>query len=136
MGTKVVRSHGFYRARGVILLWGLLLTFTCLPPALTSAQSQQNPPPHGGRSGTPMPDESVNSRTEIPESMSAQQRQSIMRANFEKSKSDAAELAALAKRLREELEKPNISVLSPDVINRADRIEKLAKKIRDETKGY
>src|SRR5271157_4686697 len=99
MGTKVVRSHGFYRARGAILLWGLLLTLTCLPPAPTSAQSQQNSPPHGGRGGTPMPDESVNSRTEIPESMSAQQRQSIMRANFEKSKSDAAELAALAKGL-------------------------------------
>ena len=83
-----------------------------------------------------MPDESVNSRTEIPESMSAQQRQSIMRANFEKSKSDAAELAALAKGLREVLDKPNINVLSPDVINRADKIERLAKKIRDETKGF
>ena len=59
-----------------------------------------------------------------------------MHANFEKSKSDAAELAALAKALREELNKPNVNVLSLEVINRAEKIEKLAKKIREETKGY
>jgi hypothetical protein len=83
-----------------------------------------------------MPDDSANSRTDVSPPMSVQQRQSIMRANFEKSKSDAAELAALAKGLREELDKPNVNVLSLDVINRAEKIEKLAKKIRDETKGY
>jgi hypothetical protein len=68
--------------------------------------------------------------------LSPKQRLYIMRANFEKSKSDAAELAALAKALREELNKPNVNVLSLQVVNRAERIEKLAKKIREETKGY
>jgi hypothetical protein len=66
----------------------------------------------------------------------AKQRQTLMQENLDKSKTDAAELAALAKELRAELEKPNASILSPEVINRADKIEKLAKKIRDETKGY
>jgi hypothetical protein len=136
MGTDMARSHGFARLRGMIFSWGLLLTLTCLTPALTTAQSQQNSQPHGARAATPLPDDSSNTRTEIPEAMSAKQRQSIMRANFEKSKSDAAELAALAKGLREILDKPNINVLSPDVINRADKIERLAKKIRDETKGF
>jgi hypothetical protein len=68
--------------------------------------------------------------------LSPKQRLYIMRANFEKSKSDAAELAALAKALREELNKPNVNVLSLQVVNLAERIEKLAKKIREETKGY
>jgi len=57
-------------------------------------------------------------------------------ANLEMSKSDAAELAALAKGLREELDKPNVDVLSLEVMNRIDKIEKLAKKIREETKGF
>jgi hypothetical protein len=59
-----------------------------------------------------------------------------MHANFAKSKTDAAELADLAKGLREELDKPNVNVLSFEVINRAEKIEKLAKKIREETKGF
>jgi hypothetical protein len=59
-----------------------------------------------------------------------------VRANFEKSKSDAAELAALAKELCKELDKPNVDVLSLEVVNRVEKIEKLAKKIRDETKGF
>jgi hypothetical protein len=136
MDIKMARSHGFARLLRIIFSWGLLLTLMGVAPAPAPSQSQQNSQPHGARVGTPMPDDSSNTRTEIPEAMSAQQRQSIMRANFEKSKSDAAELAALAKGLREELDKPNINVLSPDVISRADKIERLAKKIRDETKGY
>jgi hypothetical protein len=136
MDTDMARSHGFARLREMIFSWGLLLTLICFAPAPAPSQPQQNSQSHGVHSGTPLPDDSTNSRTEIPEPMSAQQRQSIMRANFEKSKSDAAELAALAKGLREVLDKPNINVLSPDVINRADKIERLAKKIRDETKGF
>jgi len=68
--------------------------------------------------------------------LNAKQKVSIMHANFAKSKTDAAELADLAKGLREELDKPNVNVLSFEVINRAEKIEKLAKKIREETKGF
>ena len=69
-------------------------------------------------------------------SLSVKQRQSIVQANFEKSKNDAAEMAALAKDLRKELDKPNANALSLEVANLADRIEKLAKKIRGETRGF
>ena len=68
--------------------------------------------------------------------MSAKQKQSIMHSNFVKSKSDAAELASLAKELREELNKPNVNVASLEIVSRAEKIEKLAKRIRDETKGF
>jgi len=69
-------------------------------------------------------------------SLSPKQKLNIMQSNFARSKTDAAELAALAKGLREELDKPNVNVLSLEVINRAEKIEKLAKKIREETKGF
>ena len=68
--------------------------------------------------------------------LSPQQRRLIMRARFETSKNDAAELATLAKELREVLDKPNTSALSLEVINRSEKIQKLARKIRDETVGY
>jgi hypothetical protein len=59
-----------------------------------------------------------------------------LKANFEKTKTDAAEMATLAKELRTALDKPNADAYSPQVVNLADRIEKLAKKIRGEMQGY
>jgi len=68
--------------------------------------------------------------------LTPRQRQYILHANLEKSKNDAAELAVLAKQVREELAKPSTQGLSLEALARIDRIEKLAKKIRDETKGF
>jgi acyl-CoA reductase-like NAD-dependent aldehyde dehydrogenase len=68
--------------------------------------------------------------------LSPQQRARIVRANFQTSKHDAAELATLAKELREELNKPNAKAASLEVLNRVEKIQKLAKKIREETKGF
>jgi hypothetical protein len=59
-----------------------------------------------------------------------------MHANFVRSKKDAAELAALAKGLREALNKPNADITSVEVVSRAVKIERLAKKIREETTGF
>ena len=59
-----------------------------------------------------------------------------MRSNLDKSKKDAVELADLARELCAELDKSNSGALSTEVIERADKIEKLAKKIRDQTKIY
>ncbi len=130
----MLRSHDFARLRGIILSWGLLITFTCLMPAPAPAQSSvpgTQSTSHHALSAIP-----DSSRDEVPQPLSANQKLSIMRTNFEKSRSDAAELAALAKGLREVLNKPNVNVLSLEVINRAEKIEKLAKKIREETKGF
>jgi len=120
-----------------VLAWGLLIAVICLAPAPALAQSMQN---------EPIPSSQTSGRHSIPNiqpvlpdetsPLSAKQKLSIMHANFEKSKTDAVELAALAKGLREELDKPNVNVLSFEVVNRAEKIEKLAKKIREETKGF
>ena len=118
-----------------LLVGGLLIAVTCLAPAPAPAQSVQNEPIPLSQTGSHrgmLPSLPADETTPV----SPKQKKSIMHANFEKSKSDATELAALAKGLREELDKPNANVLSLEVINRAEKIERLAKKIRDETKGY
>jgi hypothetical protein len=110
----------------------LLIAVTFLEPVPALMQSRQTIQVPSG----PPEDNRPHRLVDETPSLSDKQKVSIMRANFEKSKSDAAELAALAKGLREELDKPNVSVLSLGVISRAEKIEKLAKKIRDETKGF
>lgn len=141
--VAMLRPQCSAKLRGVMLFWGLLIAVTCLTPAPASAQSSQNTQSEGtaldhagGHRRLPPTPEGSDARADAPPMLSPKQRLYIMRANFEKSKSDAAELAALAKALREELNKPNVNVLSLQVVNRAERIEKLAKKIREETKGY
>ena len=51
-------------------------------------------------------------------------------------KRDANELADLAKALQEELNKSNENILSWDIIDKADRIGKLAKKIKGSARGF
>jgi hypothetical protein len=54
------------------------------------------------------------------------------KSKLEKTKTDAAELSALADKLRDELKKMNANVLSLDVIQKTEEVEKLAKKIKGE----
>lgn len=68
--------------------------------------------------------------------LSPRQKQTLLKSNFEKTKGDAAELADMAKELRDQLDKTSVNVLSVDVIHRAEKIEKLARKIKEEAKGY
>lgn len=131
-GRALTRSHGFAKLRGMIL--GLLLTFICFVPAAAHAQSETAIPGHP--SSVPLLDrEGRITRGEDLPPLTNKQKKSIMTSNFEKSKRDAAELAVLASQLREELNKPNVNTLSLESVNRIERIEKLAKKIRDEMKG-
>ena|SRR5579862_9680225 len=50
----------------------------------------------------------------------------------EKAKADAARLSTLADQLRDQLNKMNVNVLSLDVLQKTETIEKLARKIRGE----
>ena len=62
--------------------------------------------------------------------LSPEQKRNLQKANLEKMKRDANELADLAKALQEELKKSDVNILSLDVIDKAKKIEKLAKKIK------
>jgi len=64
------------------------------------------------------------------------QKRDLLKQNFEKMKRDAEELAALAKALQEELDKSNENLLSWQVVNKAEKIEKLAKRIKSTARGF
>ncbi len=67
--------------------------------------------------------------------LSGKQKQDILKSNFEKMKHDADDLAALAKSLQEDLNKSNENVLSLKIVEKAEKIEKLAKKIKATARG-
>jgi type VI protein secretion system component VasF len=116
------------------LLFALLITGAWFVPSPAAAQNQ-----HGNQTGVQRPQPALPPDSQVPvsnESLNPQQKLSIMQLNFNKAKNDAVELAALAKELREELNKPKADALSPEVVSRAEKIEKLAKRIREETKAY
>jgi len=146
MGTKAFALIRFYRLisqPGRIFSLGFFIVLPCLLPALASAQGQPFPPSPSAETshlGANRVSSSLSDQTDIPMRpdsvrLSPKQRKAIIQANFEKSKADAAEMAALAKWLREALDKQKEDVLNSDLITRIERIEKLAKKIREETKG-
>jgi hypothetical protein len=75
--------------------------------------------------------QSSNAQPDLsPSPLTAKQQRALLKANYTKLKQDADELADLAKSLQDELNKSNENVLSLDVVEKADRIEKLAKKIK------
>jgi hypothetical protein len=84
----------------------------------------------------PILDETRHPRDNSLPLSSDEQRLRRMQANLDKAKKDAAAMATLAKALREDLDKPNARALSPDVLDRIEKIEKLARRIRVETMGY
>lgn len=71
-----------------------------------------------------------------PPALSHKQKNAILTSQFKKTKKDVAALCKLAQSLQEEVNKLNPNVLSVDVVNKADKIQKLAKKIRNEAKEY
>ncbi len=68
-------------------------------------------------------------------SLPAKQKRDLLKYNFNQMKKDVQELAKLAKSLQEDVDHSNENVLSLDVVSKAERIEKLAKKIKDAAKG-
>ena len=64
------------------------------------------------------------------------QRQALLDSNYKKLKKHAEDLAELADSLQKEIEKSNENVLSLEIVKKAEQVEKLARKIRNEAKGY
>jgi hypothetical protein len=64
------------------------------------------------------------------------QQEEILKAEHEKSLKDAAEMMDLAEQLKIELEKNDRHVLSISALKTAERIEKLAKRIRSRLRRY
>jgi len=62
--------------------------------------------------------------------------QAVLKANLEKLRRDAGELADLAKVFQEELNNSNENLLPLGVVEKAGKIEKLAKRIKGTARGF
>jgi len=142
---EMSRLHGkspFYRIS--ILLWpsailaGLMLGALC-----TVAQTGGASSPSGGVTRREAADAIVaQEQSEIGTnagssqgSISARQKRLLLKDNLEKMKRDAGELADLTKALQDELNKSNENTLPLGVVAKADKIQKLAKKIKANARG-
>ncbi len=68
--------------------------------------------------------------------LSDKQKRELLKANFDKMKHDAKELADLARDLQDQLDKSNENVLSLGIVDKAEKIEKLARKIKSTARGF
>jgi hypothetical protein len=114
--------RGGTRWAALLLAASLLVTFSAAA-APQSPLEQAQPFP----SGPPL-----NPLSEL----SAKQRKALMKDRFEKNKRRAAQLVKLSQELEKQLDKSNPDVMSVEVIKKAEKIEKLAKKIKEEARGY
>jgi hypothetical protein len=127
-------KSSFYRIAIVLWLFVSLAAPMLHAPRISFATAATSPPPAatptvGGKAPQAVPGGQSNEESS-QSPLSGKQKRGIMKANFEKMKRDAGQLADLAKALQEELNKSNENILSLDVIEKADKIEKLAKKIK------
>jgi hypothetical protein len=128
--------------RTSILLW-LFVSFAgqmLAAPLVIAAIAAKSPPQATTPATDPEASQAVpraQSNQELnPLPLSEKQKRELMKANFEKMKRDAGELADLAKALQQELNKSNENILSLGVFEKADKIEKLARKIKGAARGY
>jgi hypothetical protein len=70
-----------------------------------------------------------------PPEITRKQRKDIQKVRFEKMKKDAGELATLADSLKDDVDKSSENILSLEIVEKAEKIEKLAKRIKNAAKG-
>jgi len=97
------------------------------PDPGTASSSGTGHPQVGPRSGEGEPSPAVLTR---------KLREELLKSDFEKMKQDAAELTTLARSLQEELEKSNEHILSMKIVEKAQKIEGLAKRISRTARSY
>ncbi|HEV2232379.1 MAG TPA: hypothetical protein VGV68_03115, partial [Terriglobia bacterium] len=93
------------------------------------------PPLQSGPLSFVLGQETPPDESEPMAALKAKEKKAILKSNFEKMKRNAADLTVLAKSLQEEIDKSNMNVLSLKVVEKAEKIEKLARKIKEVAKG-
>jgi hypothetical protein len=121
------------RIRVGVLLLAPLISVAAAPRLHSKTEQQGNsssvaaaPQPQGQR----LPPGLAPDMTPPP--LTAKQQRDLLKANYQKMKQEVDELAGLAKSLQDELNKSNQNILSLQIVDKADKIEKLAKKIKSE----
>jgi len=134
-------KSSFYRTP--ILLWlfvslaGQMLDTPRTVAATAITWSAQTTPRAVGGKGSQGVVRGAQPTEEYPQiPLTEKQKRDLLKSNFEKMKRDAKELGDLAKALEEDLNKSNENVLSLDVVDKADKIEKLARRIKGTARGF
>lgn len=74
--------------------------------------------------------------TEPASAMPHKQKQELLKSKLEDMRRDAAEMTKLASSIQEDLEKTTENELPLRVVNKAEQVEKLAKRIKNTARGY
>jgi hypothetical protein len=130
--SAMIRTRPLRKFRGYILPLGVGVVAALVLLTTVSVRSAQNPaPPKNGEvASSPS---AVNGQAALN---TPTEKQEPKKSNLEKTKTDAAELSALADQLRDELNEMNVNILPLDVIEKTQRLEKLAKKIKGAANGH
>lgn len=130
--------HKPYTVTGLMVL--ILLAIGWAFPnhfaALAAQQMQRFPAPLGAPPVIPPRIQAPVPPPDSPDALSPKQKDAIVTSNFKKTKQDTAKLRSLVDSLEKEVAKSNSDVLSLHIVESASKIEKLARKIKNEAKGY
>lgn len=126
--TKKPKPRDYSRALVVLAL--LILAFSATFNAI-GATAQSSVPGQAQPRPLPSP-QNPPEEPEPPPGITPKQQRELLKSRYEKLKQEATQLADLAKSLQQDLDKSNSDVLSLGVVDKADKIEKLAKKIKNE----
>jgi hypothetical protein len=131
---SIERIKSFGRRILGVAVTGAILFLALLMASPLTAQNRrfpttpearpQNPYPFPEPPTVPSPD-----RTE-------KQKEALVKYNFKEMKKHARQLTQLAQSLQKKIDQTNANVLSLEIVQKAEEIEKLAKKIKGEAKGY
>jgi hypothetical protein len=111
----------------IFSLFGVVAALAVTMTSVTM-RSAQGPAPPKNTAGYSSPPALNNQATAITPKENSDSKKS----NFDKTRTDAVELSALADQLRDELKHMNINVLPLDVLEKTQKLEKLARKIKGE----
>jgi hypothetical protein len=128
----MIAARPLLKLRGFMLPLGMGVVAALVLLTTVSVWSAQNPAPPKNGEGL-SPPSAVNDQAAL---ITPKEKGEPKKSNLEKARTDAAELSALADQLRDELKKMNVNVLPLDVIEKTQKLEKLAKKIKGEANGY
>jgi hypothetical protein len=124
-----------FRTPVLVTFLGLALTVTCAARGPQPAATQSGVPGQTQPRPLPSPQNPQNPPEQpdmTPPALTPKQQRELLKSRYEKLKQEATQLADLAKSLQQDLDKSNSDVLSLGVVDKADKIEKLAKKIKSE----
>lgn len=121
------------RALAVTVAGGILFSALFLANPLTAQMQGRN---SGRQVQVPNPFPFPEPSTSRTPRRTEKQKEALLKYNFKNMQKHADKLAELAQALQKKINQSNEDVLSLEVVRQAEEIEKLAKKIKNEAKGY